>query len=173
LKCIAIGGYFESYDFIHKFIECCRELEEITIYDIFDQLSLTHSEFVAIASLPHLKSLDLKSCKFEDDGVSILAGCMRLRHLRGDYLKMSGELLREIGGNLVSLKCRSRMEEIEGIVEFCPNLEDLDIQIEGNLGYRKDDITRRLKKLSKLKINRWIRLGTDWEGEGKPYGARS
>jgi hypothetical protein len=50
---------------------------------IVDSQDLKNSDLAAIASLPRLMSLDLRSCTIEDGAVSPLAGCRGLRHLRG------------------------------------------------------------------------------------------
>jgi hypothetical protein len=173
LKSIKLTRSF-TWESINKFFECCLDLEEINLLcEVYHLSMLKTAELDAIASLPHLKSLNLGGCLIADDAVSPLARCKRLRHLRGDYLKISGELLREIGGNLVSLKCRLRIDEFWGFVELCPNLEDLDIMVEEGVGYRVDNeekclylegvLKKGLKRLSRLSVNgRSVRLGTDW-----------
>jgi hypothetical protein len=167
LKSIHLYAYFESWDSIHKVVEYCQDLKDFNIRDFSRRLPLKKSEFVAIASLPRLKSLDLNYCLIGDGALSPLAKCKGLRHLCGRNIKFSSDVMRAIGGNLKSLRCELGLEEI---VVYCPNLENIDIWVERLL----DDeavssaaglIKKGLKKLTKLVINRWtIRLGTDLEG---------
>jgi hypothetical protein len=106
LKDIYLYASFESWESIHKIVECCRDLEEITICDLFRHQPLKNSEFVAIASLPHLKSLDLANCLIDDGAVSPLARCKGLRNLLGASIKLSSDVVRAIGGNLMKLQCK-------------------------------------------------------------------
>jgi hypothetical protein len=165
LKSISLIAQFETWETIHKVVECCRDLEEITIGDYSNQKPLNNPEFLAIASLPRLKSLDLVNCLIDDGDVSHLAKCKGLRHLGGANLELSSDLLREIGGNLATLRFKLGSRGLEEIVEFCPNLEILEITIKDEEGNFVNDEARRmsaaglikngLKKLTKLKINHW------------------
>jgi hypothetical protein len=102
-----------------------------------------------------------------------LARCKGLRHLRGRNITPSSDVMRAIGGNLIISQCKLGLDGLEEIVEYCPNLENLDIWIEDKEGNWVDDetllsaeglIKNRLKKLTKLEINcQMIRLGADLE----------
>jgi hypothetical protein len=83
LKSLSLYDSFESWESIHKMVEYCRELEEVTLYDFSSNQLLKKSEFVAIASLPRLESLDLSNCLINGGALSPLARCKGLRHLRG------------------------------------------------------------------------------------------
>jgi hypothetical protein len=169
LKNISIYAYFESWESIHKIVECCRELEEITIIDYSLQQPLIKiSEFVAIASLPRLKSLDLANCLIDDGAVSPLARCKRLRHLRGDNIKLSSDVVRSIGRNLLTLRCNLGLNGLEEMVKYCPNLENLDISIDDEASEELDHqsilsaetvLKSGLRNLTRLEINgRTVRL---------------
>jgi hypothetical protein len=173
LKSISLFAQFKTWESIHKVVECCRDLEEISLYDHSRRLPLKKSEFVAIASLPRLKSLDLNYCLVGDGALSPLAKCKWLRNLLGFNIKLSSDVLRAIGGSLVLLQCRLRLDELEEIVVYCPNLENLNIWIvdEGGLVVGEARLSaaglikKGLKKLTKLVINRGtIRLGIDLVG---------
>jgi hypothetical protein len=162
LKDIHLYARFDSWDGIHKIVEYCRELEEVTLCDFSYQLLLKKSEFVAIASLPRLKSLDLSGCDIDDGAVSPLARCKGLRHLRGVNIKLSSDVVRAIGRNLVTLRCNLGLDGLEEIAEYCPNLETLEIEVEDEEGNFVDGetllsaaglIKRGLKKLTNLVIN--------------------
>jgi hypothetical protein len=105
LKNVTLYAYFESCESIHKIVESCRDLEENTLGDYAPHHPLKTSEFLAIASLPRLKSLDLNYCLIGDGALSPLAKCKGLRHLRGIYLELSSDVLRAIVGNLITLQC--------------------------------------------------------------------
>jgi hypothetical protein len=128
LKDIYLYASFESWESIHKIVECCRDLEEITIIDYSRHQPLKNSEFVKIASLPRLMSLDLAVCLIDDGAVSPLARCKGLRHLRGFNIKLSNDVVRAIGGNLVTLQCKLKFDGLEEIVKYCLNLDNLDIE---------------------------------------------
>jgi hypothetical protein len=174
LKMINIFKHFESWESIHKIVEYCRELEEVTLYDLSRNQLLKNPEIVAIASLPRLKSLDLSHCLVDGGALSRLARCKGLRHLRGVNMSFSSDLIRAVGGNLISLQCKLGSGILEGVIEFCPNLVNLDIMVVDERGnWVNEDailtaeglIKRQLKKLSKLVINRrMMRLGADLEG---------
>jgi hypothetical protein len=135
LKDIHLYASFESWESIHKIVECCRDLEEITFIDYSRHQPLKNSEFVAIASLPRLMSLNLIHCVIDIGAVSPLARCKGLKHLRGLNINLSSDVLRAIGGNLKTLRCKLGLGGLEEIVEYCPNLETLDITVndeEGN-----------------------------------------
>jgi hypothetical protein len=172
LKTISLYAHFRSRESIHKIVEYCRDLEEITIVDYSLQfVAIKISEFVAIASLPRLKSLDLTNCKIDGGAISPLARCNGLRNLLGASIKLSSDVVQAIGGNLMKLQCNLGSVGLEEIVEYCPNLVDFDISIDDEASEELDHeerfsavglIKRGLKKLTKLKINgRTIRLGTD------------
>jgi hypothetical protein len=164
LKDIHLYASFDSWESIHKIVDYCRELEEVTLYDFSRYQLLKNSEFVAIASLPRLKSLELSDCDIDVGAVSPLARCKRLRHLRGANIKLSSDVVRAIGRNLVTLRCNLGLNGLEEIVEFCPNLETLAIVVKDEEGNLVDGetllsaaglIKRGLKKLTNLVINDW------------------
>jgi hypothetical protein len=87
----------------------------------------------------------------------------------GLNIMLSSDVVRAIGRNLVTLRCNLGLDGLEEIVEYCPNLENLDIWIEDKEGNWVDDetrlsaaglIKRGLIKLTKLEINyREMHLG--------------
>jgi hypothetical protein len=126
LKSITLYASFDSWESIHKVVECCRDLEEISLCDSSHlRLPLNISDFAAIASLSRLKSLELSYCDIDDGAVSPLAKCKGLRHLRGVNIKLSSDVLRAMGGNIKTLRCNLGLGGLEEIVEYCPNLENL------------------------------------------------
>jgi hypothetical protein len=187
LKSISLNAEFESWDCIHKVVEFCRVLEEVSLniedVSLLQFTSLKKSEFVAIASLPRLKSLDLRSCEIEDGAASPLARCKGLRHLRGVSFKLLGDVLPEIGGSLISLECgiaiKNGRRGLERIVEYCPNLEYLEVDLKGEGMWDRNTridrevirfVRREMKKLAKFEFDgRAVRLGTDWEGGDSPF----
>jgi hypothetical protein len=52
-----------------------------------------NSEFVAIASLPRLESVDLSDCNIDDGAVYPLASFRGLRHLRGHNITLSSDVI--------------------------------------------------------------------------------
>jgi hypothetical protein len=171
LKSITLKARFDSsWEFIHKIAECCPDLEEIDLHESFrEQLTpFTRSAFEALAFLPRLKSLNLGDCDIDEVVGSPLTKWKGLRHL---VIKnaFSSDVLRAIGGNLVYLRCSSKVEGLEDIVEHCPELEKLYIRVEDEdgedlgeeaLGNAEGLIKCGLKSLAKLFINgRKIRLG--------------
>jgi hypothetical protein len=168
LKSIVLYARFDSWDCINKIVVCCRDLEDIIIIDYSPWHPLKKSEFAAISSLPCLKSLNLGDCLIDDGDVSPLARCKGLRHLSGDNVILSSDVMREIGGSLLSLQCKLGLDGLEELIKFCPNLEKLDISVKNE---EEDDealllaeglIKSGLKKLWELVINdQKVRLGTD------------
>jgi hypothetical protein len=130
LKRIHLDVKLPSWDSIREVVECCRKLEEIFLYENYQSTPLTKSEFIAISSLPRLKSLALGFCKVEEGATFPLARCKGLRYLQGTYIEFPIDMIREIGGNLVSLRCSPGNGGLEKIVKHCPNLKDLDIRFE-------------------------------------------
>jgi hypothetical protein len=125
-----------------------------------------------IASLPRLKSLTIgKYCYIDDEAVSALNRCRGLNHLGMVWRDGMRDVLRVVGRNLVSLVLwEMSIEEIDGVVEYCPNLQYLQVRIdERMLAVRFDEVKQKLKdglkRLTKLKLNGApVRLGTDWVG---------
>jgi hypothetical protein len=104
----------------------------------------------------------LRRCLIDGGDVSPLARCKGLRHLIGNDITMSIDVMRAIGGNLRSLKCEMGLDGLEEIVEYCPNLENLDIFVKDEEGNWLDNeprltagrlINSGLKKLARLVIN--------------------
>jgi hypothetical protein len=69
------------------------------------------------------------------------------------------DVLRVIGRNLISLELRKMsVEEIDGVVEYCPNLQYLNVTSRGVMnGERVDEVKQilrnGLKRLAKLKVH--------------------
>jgi hypothetical protein len=115
---------------------------------------------VGIASLTRLNNLDLLYIEFEEEAISSLAKCKELRILRGIKIELLGEVLPVIGRKLVSLSCDIKLaEDLERIIEYCPNLECLDIFLEGvrddnvKLASMKRLLVGALRRLSDLDID--------------------
>jgi hypothetical protein len=79
--------------------------------------------------------------------------------------------LRVIGRNLVSLVLREMsVDGIDGVVEYCPNLQYLQVRFGERMFAGRDDEVKHklkdgLKRLAKLKVNgASVCLGTVWEG---------
>jgi hypothetical protein len=172
IKRLHLDDYYDSSTTLLKFVECCRNIEEIFFressgHDIF---YLKRSDIEAIASLPRLKSLNI-DCEIADDAVSAISRCKGLNHLT--LLSGSVDLTTifpAIGGNLVSLEYTSStplLETVDSIIEHCPNLQMMrfDWAEEEMKLVGVDSLKKGLKKLSKLKVgNEHVRLGTDWKG---------
>jgi hypothetical protein len=103
-----------------------------------------------------------------DDALSAFVRCKGLKELRISFLAYPA-ILAAIGINLVRLNLwRPSKEVVNGIVEYCPNLQYLELDVEfdkevmeGLVGSLKNG----LKRLVKLKLDgKSMRLGTDWEG---------
>jgi hypothetical protein len=166
LVSVKLFAKFEASTSLLNVVECCRDLSCLVFENDGGGLILDRSDILAIASLPHLKSLDIE-CRLGDDSHSALVKCKGLKELRMDLL-IDPTILAAIGWNLVSLVLwRPSKEVLDGIVEYCPNLEYLEVEevdeevTDGMVGSLKS----RLMKLVKLKVN-WesVRLGTDWKG---------
>jgi hypothetical protein len=160
---------FASSVSIFKIADCCRDLETICFGDTGGGVELMRSDMLAVASLPRLKCLDISACYVADDASSALVRCRGLKELRIDDL-VDPSILATIGSNLVTLDLWSPSKEVvDGIIEHCPNLQYLELEVGGIEKELKevlvDSIKYGLKKLAKFKVNgESIRLGTDWEG---------
>jgi hypothetical protein len=164
-----LSAKFESSDSLLKVVECCRCIERLVFSPRGNFLGLERPDILAITSLPHLCHLELY-CRIAEDAYSSLTRCRRLKDLIVSSLR-DDTVLPEIGKNLLILDLFIPSKEvISGIVEYCPNLHYLYLEVMGEL---KDDdleelkhsLMEGLKKLSKLKVNGMtVRLGTDWEG---------
>jgi hypothetical protein len=180
-------NYTSSNAPLLKFIECCRDIEEL-IYSVIGDPSLERGDIEAIASLPRLRSLNIE-CKIACDAVAALSRCRGLKHLaimsRGSNVKSFlhppssfsqclYDILPSIGRNLVSLVYTPSIPFVESfdlIVEHCPNLLMLAIRWDTREEYMRagvcEMLKRGLKKLAKLemgRVGRPVRLGTSWEG---------
>jgi hypothetical protein len=174
IKRLCLYDYYDSSATLLKFVENCREIEEMSFADWSGpgDVELKRSDIEAIASLPRLKSLNIDCWIENDDAVSILSRCRGLRHLDlwpGSFAL--NDILPNIGRNLVSLDYNSStsiMETVDSIVEHCPNLQMLSLgwfESDDNKAAAVDALNRGLKRLSKLKLNhKSVRLGTDWVG---------
>jgi hypothetical protein len=153
-----------------KIAECCHGLEKLNLLIILDISSL--SDMKIIASLPRLKSLKIgEYCRFADESVSALTRCRGLNHLGMYWQEDMRDVLRVIGRNLIGLELRDiYLESIDAVVEYCPDLQYLQVRIgERMFAGRVDEVKHKLKdglkRLAKLKVNGFsVRLGTDWVG---------
>jgi hypothetical protein len=167
LKSIYLSANFDSWQSILYLVEYCRDLEEIGLFDTRGENKLEASEFKALSSLSRLNSLDLTDCYIQDGALSNLARCKGLKHLRGNNIKMPSDLMKAIGGNLKSLRCKIGLQERYGLIVYlCPNLEDLIITVEseeigGEYDWLDESTIRdmevvirsELKKLTNLQID--------------------
>jgi hypothetical protein len=167
---LLLSDDYDSSATLLKFVECCRGIEELSFFS--DEMKLTRSDIEAIASLPRLKSLNIR-CRIAEDAVSALSRCRGLKHLAlGRESFDLTSILPNIGRRLVSLdyvSSTSIMGTVNFIVEHCLNLQILDLRWiereDANRAVAVDSLKRGLKQLSKLKLNhKSVRLGTDWEG---------
>jgi hypothetical protein len=153
-----------------KIAECCRGLEKLSFSYVEDgKLSL--SDMKIIASFPHLKFLEMgKNCEIDDEAVSFTTRCRGLNHLGTRWRDDLIDVLCVIGRNLVSLDLwEMSVEEIDAIVEHCPNLQYLEIKVATWNNKVRETVEQKLrvglKRLAKLKVDYVsIRLGTDWLG---------
>jgi hypothetical protein len=167
-----LSGCSVSSGNLVKIAECCRELEKLTPSGAEDNDVLSLYDIKIIASLPILKYLELRYCGVSVEAVAALSRCKSINHLSIRWRDGMSDVLRVIGRNLVSLFLCDEMnvEEIDGVVEFCPNLQYLEVSKGGMiLAARveevKDTLKDGLKRLAKLKVNgACVRLGTDWKG---------
>jgi hypothetical protein len=167
---IEVFAAIASFSPLLKVVECCRDLVSFTICG--DDLVLEPSDIKALASLPRLKFLDVINCGMEDEAVSALSQCRKLKHLGIECSDGLDDILRVIGMDLISLDIQSAAAEAWlGIVENCPNLEY--IQLYGEelkdavmIGSLNDGLKKRMKKrLASMKVNCVpVRLGTEWKG---------
>jgi hypothetical protein len=173
------------------FVNCCRDIEELSFRDSSNRLVLNRSDVEALASLPHLKNLRTNCLIDEVAALSRFKGLERLSLGRHSFDLTT--ILSTIGRSLVCMEFITSsliLETANAIAEYCPNLEILDLGVdecndELNESFMKsllgfdlevevkeevvDSLKRGLKKLAKLKVNRSLnkkssRLGTDWEG---------
>jgi hypothetical protein len=169
LTSVKLIAKFNSSILLLKIVKCCRDLKRIYINPRRNILMLNQSDILAVASLPHLKSLDLYNCETVDDAFSALSRCRGLNELRIDSLA-NPAILAAIGMNLLWLNLwRPSKLVVDGIVDYCPNLQYLELEEvkideeveEGLVGSLKSGLT----KLAKFKLNeKSVRLGTDCEG---------
>jgi hypothetical protein len=175
---------FVSSENIIKIVRGCPLLERLAF---FMDAKFSISDMSAIASLPRLRYLEFRSCRAVADGAFIaLAECRELKYLniRSRDLKLNNSdlkrVLRVIGRNLIGLilldMSVDSTERTEGIVEYCPNLQYLDLKINQDYDPEKmrygqiiesnrQMLKAGLKKLAKLRVNDVsVRLGTDWNG---------
>jgi hypothetical protein len=172
IKRLHLNDAYDSSVTLLKFVECCRDIEELSFVDWSGDVELKRSDIEAIASLPRLKLLNT-NCRITDDAVSVLSRCKGLKHLTLGWVSFDlNNIIPTIGRNLVSLDYTSStpiLETARIIVEKCQNLHLLDLGCE-ELNARAtsaavDLLKGGLKKLSKLKVDRTlVRLGTYWEG---------
>jgi hypothetical protein len=129
IKILSLKERYNSSATLLKFVECCREIEELSLSDYSGGLALDRDEFEAIVSLPRLKSLNI-DCRISDDGVSVISQCKGLKHLalgRGSIDLTN--ILFAVGVNLVSLDYNSStsiLETVDAFIEHCPNLQMLE-----------------------------------------------
>jgi hypothetical protein len=166
----------DSTTLLHKFLKECRDIELISYRN--DVGKMVKSDLEAVVSLPCLKSLNIY-CHLDDDALDILY------LYKGSHLAIGprpcnlNTFLGTIRGNLVGLDYTSSISIVDAadvIVEFCPNLQTLDIKsgeeeenhtslARNKLKRGLNKLKRGLKKLSKLKVDsKSIFLGTDWKG---------
>jgi hypothetical protein len=153
--------------------ERCQLIENLTLSDTEVGKEFSLSDMTLIASLPRLKSLELvPGCRVAVGAVSALKRVRCLKHLKIGWIEGMSDVLRVIGRTLIHLDVYwLSYDEIDGIIEYCPNLQYLDLNI---IGLKRDAATdadlvkkakRELKNLAKLRVNYVsVRLGTDWKG---------
>jgi hypothetical protein len=174
IKRLHLDDNYDSSTTLLKFVECCRDIEEIFFHESSgdDILYLKRSDIEAIASLPRLKSLYLK-CGISNNEVSALSRCRGLKHLALCYESFDlTNIFPSIGKPLLGLEYTSStplLETVDSIIEHCPNLQMIEMGFDWAEEEMKsvgvDSLKKGLKKLSKLKVgNEHVRLGTDWKG---------
>jgi hypothetical protein len=156
--------------------ERCQLIENLTLSSTEYGLEFSLSDMTLIASLSRLKYLELGSgCIVEAGAVSALKRVRYLKHLKIGWIEGMSDFLRVFGRNLVHLDMywlrSDGMDEIDGIIEYCPNLQYLYLNIVGVMRETAADAElvkkakRELKNLAKLRVNDVsVRLGTDWMG---------
>jgi hypothetical protein len=170
IKRLSLYEFYNSSATLLKFVECCRDIEDL-FFDS-DSVELKRSDIEVIASLPLLRSLNINS-GITDDDVSALSRCRGLKHLALGCGSIDlTSTLPAIGRSLVSLdyvSSTSIMGTVNVIGEHCTNLQILDLRWiereDANTAVAVDSLKRGLKQLRKLNLNhKSVRLGTDWEG---------
>jgi hypothetical protein len=157
-----------------KIAECCPVLEKLILFT-GDELELSIADIKVISTLPRLRHFAVDRWTIiEDDASKSLALYKGLKHLETVWDESLNAALRVVGGNLRSLVLWDvRAEEIDGIIEHCPGMQNLDICLERPeihvsndvVELTKNKLKNGLKMLAKLKVNGMnVRLGTDWEG---------
>jgi hypothetical protein len=78
---VMVSAIFDSSASLLKFVECCRGLKALEVWNEGGSLSLNLADFKAIASLPQLKLLQLEGFNISEDVISPLARCRGLKWL--------------------------------------------------------------------------------------------
>jgi hypothetical protein len=169
---IDLSVKFDSSAAILEVVECCRDLESLTLS--LGGVRLESPDVEVLASLTRLKFLNFKSCRMTDAAVSALSQLRQLKTLgmRWRFGMRDGlnDVLRVIGGNLTGLIVWDTTGELcLDLAESCPNLEYFQIFVEyldsAVIKSLNDGLKKKMKRLSSLKVNsKSLRLGTDWHG---------
>jgi hypothetical protein len=126
LKSVDLWVKFDSSEFLLNTSEFCRGIEYLRFVP-HNLMILKKSDIEAIACLPSLKRLEISRSNLTEDVISPFTRCKKLKSL---YLRMDFSLLRPvlavIGRQLSGLNLGVvNSESLDGIVEYCPNLECL------------------------------------------------
>jgi hypothetical protein len=130
-----LDNCFMSSGNLVKIAECCLELQKLTLTNTEDDDVLSLADMKIIASLPRLESLKIgEYCRIPDGAVKALTRCRNLIHLSVNWQDGLIDVLRVIGKPVVSLVLwEMNVEEIDRVVEFCPNLQYLELGIAGRM----------------------------------------
>jgi hypothetical protein len=168
LSSVTLVAAFDSSVSLLKVVKCCRCLERLVFGGVGVGVELYRSDVLAVASLPRLKSLIIGGCLIAYYSFYGFVRCTGLKELQVPYFS-DLTVLASIGMNLVSLNLLNPSEEVvNGIVEHCPNLQYLELDVEFDEEVMEGlvvSLKNGLKRLVKLKLDgKSMRLGTDWEG---------
>jgi hypothetical protein len=104
-------------------------VKSIEIDNEGDELMFERSDILAISSLPRLESLKIYGCGMTEEAHSVLVRCKGLNTLFFPF-PADPACLAAIGRKLVSLGLWAPSKEIvDGIVESCPNLQYLELDV--------------------------------------------
>jgi hypothetical protein len=167
---LKLNNCFVSSANLVKIAECCPKLEKFTLLNT-EEDGLSLSDFRIIASLPHLSQLEIY-CEIDDEAVSYMTRCRGLNYLGIRWRDGLIDVFRVIGGNLVSLDLwEMSVEAIDVIVEYCPNLQYLELNL--RVENEDDDVRETVEQKLKVGLKRLAKLdfdgvsaslGTDWQG---------
>jgi hypothetical protein len=146
LNGVNLTSIFDSSSCLLDIVKYCPGLKSLCIWNMLDNLKLSHSDILAISSLKSLAYLSIGNCQIDEEVVPLIFPV--------------------VGRKLKGLKLlETSHATVNGILNFCPNLTSL--QLYGLMDEEPWTVIRvlkeGLKKLAILEVEGVrVRLGTDW-----------